>query len=69
MNDNVSVRKCPNCKMPKPIKGRAFDGRRAYKCINCNNVWTEGMQRREKRYSNQRYGYQFSNSKGVGHVG
>lgn len=37
-------RRCPICKHPGYDKGRAFDGRRAYRCHNCGNVWTEGLQ-------------------------
>lgn len=59
---------CDKCHHPKPDKGRAFDGRRAYRCSNCGNCWTNGMQGRSKRYSNQREGHQFANSKGPGHV-
>jgi hypothetical protein len=29
------------------------------RCVNCGNVWTDGLQGREKQYSNQRPGYQF----------
>lgn len=55
---------CPVCKTPKPDKGRAFDGRRAYRCISsCKNIWTEGMQNRIKKYSKQRVGYQFKDKK------
>lgn len=59
-----NVRCCAVCQTPKPDKGRAMDGRRAYRCKSCGNVWTEGMQGREKRYSNQRDGYQFADSRG-----
>lgn len=58
------VRCCAVCKTPKPDKGRAMDGRRAYRCKNCGNVWTEGMQGREKKYSEQRDSYQFADSRG-----
>lgn len=40
-------------------KGRAFDGRRAYRCKVCETVWTYGMQGRERDYSPQRQGNQF----------
>lgn len=53
---------CDNCKHPTPDKGRAFDGRRAYRCPRCGNIWTWGLQGREPRYSPQRHGYQFSNT-------
>lgn len=62
------MRNCSVCITGNPEKGRAFDGMRAYRCKCCGNVWTEGMQGREKRYSPQRHGYQFSNSKGSGHI-
>jgi len=45
-----------------PEKGRAMDGRRAYRCPVCVSVWTEGMQGRVKRYSSQRPGYQFADT-------
>lgn len=59
-----NVRRCAVCQTPKPDKGRAMDGRRAYRCKSCGNVWTEGMQGREKKYSTQRDGYQFADSRG-----
>ncbi len=60
--------KCPSCHHAGIDKGRAFDGRRAYRCQKCGTVWTEGLQGRERKYSNQRESYQFANSKGKGHV-
>jgi len=63
-----SVRRCSSCLTPNPDKGRAFDGRRAYRCKCCSNVWSEGMQGRKKTFSIQRYGFQFADSKGIGHV-
>ncbi|MDD5589154.1 MAG: hypothetical protein PHP92_03820 [Candidatus Nanoarchaeia archaeon] len=61
--------KCPNCKkLNKVDKGRAMDGRRAYRCKICGKVWTEGLQNRKQKYSSQREGYQFADSKGSGHV-
>lgn len=65
---NTNILKCDNCQTKKPLKGRAFDGRRAYKCTSCNNIWTNGMQNKDKIYSSQRDGFQFPDSKGVGHV-
>ena len=59
---------CGHCNQPRPKKGRAFDGRRAYRCANCGNTWTNGLQGRERKYSPQREGYQFADSKGSGHV-
>ena len=60
--------KCENCKHPQPDKGRAFDGRRVYRCSKCGRIWTNGMQGRERRFSQQREGNQFADSKGRGHV-
>ena len=59
---------CGHCRQPGPKKGRAFDGRRAYRCGNCGNTWTDGLQGRERNYSPQREGYQFADSSGHGHV-
>lgn len=59
-----NVRRCAVCQTPKPDKGRAMDGRRAYRCTSCGNVWTEGMQGRKKKYSKQRDGNQFADSRG-----
>lgn len=63
-----NVRRCGSCKATNPDKGRAWDGRRAYRCKCCGEVWTEGMQGREKKYSEQRHSYQFADSKGCGHI-
>lgn len=52
-------RKCDNCSHTGIDKGRAFDGRRAYRCQKCGNEWTEGMQGRERKHSKQRMGSQF----------
>lgn len=50
---------CRYC-MHRPLdKGRAMDGRRAYRCPNCGTTTTYGMQGRKRRYSVQRGGYQF----------
>lgn len=59
-----SVRCCAVCQTPKPDKGRAMDGRRVYRCKTCGNIWTEGMQGRKKKYTKQRDGYQFADSRG-----
>lgn len=59
---------CGACHCPDVLKGRAFDGRRAYKCGRCGGVWTCGMQGRAKRYSAQRWSYQFAKSSGAGHA-
>lgn len=64
----IEATTCPVCHRDKPDKGRAFDGRRAYRCRGCGNVWTFGMQGREKKYSPQRESFQFADSRGVGHV-
>ena len=40
-------------------KGRAVDGRRAYRCRVCGATWTEGLQGRKRRWSPQRDGNQF----------
>ena len=55
---------CHNCRSNDISKGRAFDGRRAYRCNNCRITWTNGMQGRKKRYSSQRISDQFHDSKG-----
>ena len=47
------------CGCARADKGRAMDGRRAYRCRACLSVWTEGMQGREQRYSQQRIECQF----------
>ena len=49
-------------------KGRAMDGRRAYRCKQCGSIHTYGMQGRKKTYSQQRESYQFADSKGHGHI-
>lgn len=59
---------CPTCQTPHPMKGRAFDGRRAYKCTSCGTNWSEGLQGRQKRFSVQRHSSQFADSKGPGHA-
>ena len=43
-------------------KGRALDGRRAYRCCNCRRIWTYGLNGRKRQYSHQRDGYQFHNT-------
>ena len=54
---------CAKCGNRRPEKGRALDGRRAYRCQSCGETWTEGMQGRSKKYSKQREGYQFADSR------
>ena len=39
-----------------------MDGRRAYRCTCCGNIWTEGLQGRQRKYSEQRPGYQFKDT-------
>jgi transposase-like protein len=50
---------CPNCFLTGIDKGRAADGRRAYRCQSCGHIWTNGLNGRKKRYSIQRLGDQF----------
>lgn len=51
---------CPKCNHKGIDKGRAFDGRRAYRCRQCGYDWTNGLQGRKKQYSNQRMSNQFA---------
>ena len=60
---NSNIRRCDTCQTPNPDKGRAFDGRKAYRCKCCGRTWTEGMQGKQKEYSEQREGYQFADSR------
>ena len=55
-------RLCKNCHFSNIEKGRAFDGRRAYRCRQCKLIWTEGLQGRIKKFSKQRIGYQFADT-------
>ncbi len=57
-----------SCGCKQYDKGRAFDGRRAYRCKSCGGIHTAGMQNRNKKYSQQREGNQFLNSNGKGHI-
>lgn len=50
---------CSNCGHCRPDKGRAMDGRRAYRCPSCGHQWTYGLQGRKRQYSPQRIGNQF----------
>lgn len=43
-------------------KGRGFDGRRFYRCRKCDNRWSEGLQGRERKYSEQRIVPQFKDT-------
>jgi len=53
------VKRLCTCGCARSDKGRAVDGRRAYRCAVCQHVWTDGLQGREQRFSKQRTGYQF----------
>jgi transposase-like protein len=55
-------RKCSVCQGTDLDKGRAADGRRAYRCQRCGATWTDGLQGRKPRYSHQRQGDQFANT-------
>ena len=55
-------RTCPQCRAVDFDKGRAADGRRAYRCQTCRCVWTEGLQGKTPSYSALWLGYQFSDS-------
>lgn len=59
--ENISMIKCPKCQCTEIDKGRAFDGRRAYRCKSCKNEWTNGLNGRKQRYSIQRMSNQFAN--------
>lgn len=50
---------CGNCHKRVVDRGRAFDGRRAYRCTLCGMTWTCGLQGRVQQFSSQRVGYQF----------
>jgi hypothetical protein len=45
-----------------PDKGRAPDGRRAYRCRTCGCVWTEGLQGKKQSWNPQRQQYQFADT-------
>lgn len=55
----MKKKECKACHGHDLEKGRALDGRRAYRCGQCGNRWTEGLQGREQKYSKQRMGDQF----------
>ena len=55
------IRKCSSCKSKDIDKGRGFDGRRCYRCNNCGQTWSEGMQGRKKKYK-QSVGMQFKDT-------
>lgn len=57
------MKKCRKCFCTNIDKGRAFDGRRAYRCNSCNYIWTEGMQGRQHKYSKQMINFQFKNER------
>ncbi len=51
--------RCCRCEQRQMFdRGRAFDGRRAYRCQGCGNVHTKG-HKGKRRYSVQRMGHQF----------
>jgi len=52
-------KKTSDCCSSMVDKGRALDGRRAYRCQKCESSWTEGLQGVSQRYSQQRSGNQF----------
>lgn len=58
---------CDNCRHPRADKGRAVDGRRAYRCRNCRTVWTRGLQGRARQYNEQRRGVQFADTGSLGY--
>lgn len=53
---------CKNCRQKDIDKGRAWDGRRAYRCNSCGSIWTEGMQGKGQDWNKQRQGYQFKDT-------
>lgn len=55
--------RCSNCFYEYSDKGRGLDGRRVYRCQNCGKTWSLGMQGRQKKYSKQRLGNQFADSR------
>lgn len=58
----MGIRRCSNCKHNGIDKGRDVDGRRAYRCQACGSIWTEGLQGVKQSYSDQRQGFQFSDT-------
>jgi hypothetical protein len=48
-----------SCGCNKFDKGRAFDGRRVYRCKQCGATHTAGLQGRKRKYSKQRLTDQF----------
>lgn len=54
--------KCRICNSKFPSKGRAWNGRRAYRCNSCGNTWTFGMQGRIPKYNPQGTGFQFADT-------
>ena len=51
--------KCAACGHHGLELGRAMDGRRAYRCRACGDIWTDGTHGRKPRYSDQRLSDQF----------
>lgn len=58
----MSMTMCDACQHKGIDRGRALDGRRAYRCQRCGNIWTNGRNGRTPRYSAQRPGYQFADT-------
>lgn len=52
--------RCSRCFCVRIDKGRAPDGRRAYRCQQCRYIWTRGLQGKKPQFSLQRPGYQFN---------
>lgn len=57
-------RACSRCLSPSIDKGRAWDGRRAYRCRACRHEWTEGWQgmARQRPSPQRQSGHQFADS-------
>lgn len=54
---------CPGCHViGKVDRGRACDGRRAYRCKLCGAIWTSGTNGRKWQHSSQRESYQFADT-------
>lgn len=61
---------CEQCNERVEVdKGRAIDGRRAYRCKNCRQVWTVGLQGRKPTYNKQRIGIQFADTGSLAYRG
>ena len=54
---------CIVCRSRNIDKGRGYDGRRAYRCNDCGQKWTQGMQGlKEKKYNVEGRTYQFKDN-------